>query len=75
MNYRDIKAKLTEKGYGVHDLPLVGKNEDGQTIIVSVVKDIEDGSDAFKVETAQDNGWMRVNIYYKDGTVEELYER
>jgi hypothetical protein len=75
MDYREIKAKLVEKGFGVHDLPLVGKNEDGETLIISVVKDIETGSDAFKVETAQDNGWMRVNIYYKDGTVEELYER
>lgn len=48
---------------------LVGIDEDGSPVIVSI-----DENEA-TIQTLQNNGWIRVNIYYKDGTVEELYKR
>jgi len=47
----------------------VGVNDLGQHVVVSI--DDESAS----VRTLQDNGWQRINIYHKDGTEEELYER
>ena len=29
----------------------------------------------FKVTTFQDNGWIRINYFYKGGNVDEIYER
>ena len=74
-SYAEVKALLRAEGFAESDLPLLGKNEDGASVILSAITDISDGSTAFKLETAQENGWMRINIFYKDGTVEELYER
>ena len=74
-SWADVKALLRQTGFSESDLPLLGKNEDGESVIVSAITNIFDGSTAFKLETAQDNGWMRINIFYQDGTSEELYER
>lgn len=43
-------------------------NELEEDIVVDVSKK------ALKISTIQKNGWIRVNIYYKDGTTEEYYE-
>ena len=48
---------------------MAGKNEHGENVIVEV------SEDAKVTKTLQDNGWVRVNIEHKDGTVEELFER
>lgn len=48
---------------------LVGENSDNETVIVTI--DQESAS----IRTLQKNGWIRENIYYKDGTQEELYTR
>ena len=48
---------------------LVGIDEDGDPVIVSI-----DEKDA-TIQTLQENGRQRITIYYKDGTVEELYKR
>lgn len=48
---------------------LVGKNEDGERVIVSI-------NDNFAVVTTlQNNGWLRSNTYYPDGTATETFER
>lgn len=47
---------------------LCGNNEDGEHVIVSIDKE------KAIVKTAQYNGFIRVNVYWKDGTYEELYE-
>lgn len=48
---------------------LVGKNEHGENVIVSI-------NDNFAVVTTlQNNGWLRSNTYYPDGTETEEYEK
>lgn len=46
-----------------------GKNENGENVIVI------DGEKVKVTKVYQDNGWVRVTYEYKDGTVEETYER
>ena len=48
---------------------LCGVNEDNDNVIVSIDKECA------SVRTLQNNHWQRINIYYKDGTEEEYYER
>ena len=36
---------------------------------------LEVAKDYLKLTTYQDNGWSRINHYYLDGTVDEMYER
>ena len=51
------------------NVPWAGKNENGEHIQVSVNKD------NITVETFQHNNWTRENIYYRDGSAEELFHR
>ena len=53
-------------------LPVGGTNVDGEDVIIEKGK--RDGQNFFKVGTLQNNGWIRVNYYWEDGTREELYE-
>lgn len=53
--------------YGDIDQPFFGKDEDLQDVEISVYKD-----QIIKV-TYQNNGWVRKDIYWRDGTVEELF--
>ena len=46
-----------------------GLSEHGEMVLISVFKD------RIITNTCQKNGWMRKNIYHRDGTTEELYER
>ena len=48
---------------------LVGQNKLGEQVTVSV------NSDNVTQVTFQRNGWLRTNIYWKDGTTEELYDK
>ena len=50
-------------------MPLCGKNGSNENIIVSI------NSDNITIETCQNNGWMRTNVYWNDFTTEELYGR
>ena len=54
--------------YGLRELSS-GTNEDGENVIVHINEEYA------QIETLQKNGWCRVNIYWKDGTTEELYKR
>lgn len=44
-------------------------NEKGENVILEITPKF------LKVSTCQNNDWIRVNIYHKDRTVEETYER
>ena len=46
-----------------------GTNSNGENVVVSI------DNECASVRTLQDNGWSRINIYYKDGCVEEYYEK
>lgn len=50
-------------------MPWSGKNDDGEETMVSI------GEDNIIMETCQNNGWLRENTYWKDGTVEESYHK
>ena len=45
------------------------KNEKDEDVIIEITNDY------LKTLTIQQNGWIRVNIYYKDRTTEEIYEK
>ena len=49
-------------------------NENGESVIVSYFFDNE-GKGILHVRTLQSNGWSRTNIYYEDGTIEEIYSK
>ena len=47
----------------------IGTNESGEEVIVMV------SSDHITASTFQHNGWIRNNVFWEDGTTEELYEK
>ena len=47
----------------------VGTNEDGEYCIVTIDKE------SASIRTLQNNGWIRENTYYPDGTEEEGYTK
>lgn len=51
------------------DIPWSGKNENGEYIQISINKD------NITVDTFQNNGWTRENIYWRDGLKEELFKK
>ena len=64
------KIKKQTKG---KSFPIAGINEQGEpTIIYHGVSEI---GEFYRVDTAQANGWIRTNIYYSDGSGEELYDK
>lgn len=54
--------------HGGSDIPFAGDNENMEEVMISVAKDRID------VVTFQSNGWTRRNVYWRDGTREELFE-
>ena len=58
-----------DKFYGNNSFPIVGENGIGESTI------IEKGKDFYTVSTCQRNGWIHVETYHKDGTVEEEYTK
>ena len=70
MTYNELKKLVEESG---KELPLSATNENGENVIIE--NDYIDGEHAFKLTTAQHNNWCRINIFYQDGNVDEIYER
>ena len=54
--------------YGDSEFPFSGNNENLEETMISVAKERID------VTTYQHNGWIRRNVYWRDGTSEELFE-
>ena len=46
-----------------------GKSEHGEDVYISIFRD------RIVTVTSQSNGWQRKNIYYRDGSREEMFER
>ena len=44
-------------------------NENNENMIIEITPEY------LKTSVLQNNGWIRINIYHKDHTVEELYEK
>ena len=55
--------------YGESETPFIGKNDCGETTMTSIRRD------NIVMETSQNNGWIRKNVLWRDGTTEELYGR
>lgn len=60
-----IKAMNNHEDFDI----ICGKNQDDEFVTVGVF------ADKIMTKTYQNNNWCRVNVYHKDGTIEELYER
>lgn len=56
------------KKYGSSKMPFNGKNTDDENVIIEIYPN------KIRVTTFQKNRWERENIYYTDGTCEELYK-
>ncbi len=54
--------------YGDSDTMFPGTNEDGESVHISIFYD------KIVVVTFQTNHWIRKNVYWRDGTREELFE-
>ena len=76
MTYKELQ-ELTEG----RSLPLFGKNEDGENVIIEhrtekYTHDLDSIERVyFKISTAQHNGWMKIVHIYDDGSVEGFYRK
>lgn len=66
-NLDGMRRLMDEHGHSNTMFP--GVNEDGETTYISIF------SDKIVVSTCQSNSWFRKNIYHRDGSREETYER
>jgi hypothetical protein len=67
---RDFRELLNEFYDGKTEVGLyTSTNENNEQIIVEITNEY------LKTSVFQGNGWIRINIYHKDHTTEELYER
>lgn len=68
-NFSDLNdvIRITEL-YGDSEFPFLGENQNGEGIFVSVFRD------RVVVNTEQSNGFVRVNTYWTDGTIEETFD-
>lgn len=55
--------------YGDTATMLFGEDENGEDTFTSICKD------HIEILTCYDNGWIRKNVYWRNGTREESYER
>ena len=69
MTYDLIKRICEAEVQKGKSFPLFGKNSDGCNVVIDKCEDY------YAIETFQKNGWIRVEIYHKDGTVEEEYTK
>lgn len=65
-NINDV-IRITEL-YGDSESSFFGENQNGERIMVSVFRD------RVVVNTEQSNGFVRVNTYWIDGTIEENFD-
>ena len=66
-NQEAMNALMDEHGKSKTMYP--GTNEHGESVYISSFED------KIVTMTSQFNGWMRKNIYYRDGSREETFER
>ena len=69
MTYQELE-RITKR----QTLPLCGKNVDGENVIIEQGKEPGSGN-FFRLTTAQDNGWTRINILYENGDREEFFRK
>lgn len=50
------------------------RNEKGEYVVIKTYTN-EDGEEVKQCKIYQDNGWVRIEEYYPDGTMTETYEK
>ncbi len=63
----DLMVSLMDD-YQKYDSTLFGTNENGEHVNIGIYKD------RIAVRTYQKNGWTRLNVYYRDGSSEEVFD-
>ena len=53
------------------ELPATAVNDKGENVIVTT--EPSDLGMCYRLDTYQNNGWIRINRYYKDGAWDEEY--
>lgn len=64
MTFDSIKKVMKD------DTMMCGENKEGENVIIQRL-----GLKCYCVSTMQNNGWIRKNYFYSDGSTEETYER
>lgn len=67
--YKEIHKIVMNAEAKGKSLPLNGKNENGEMVIV------EGNASCYRLTTVQKNDWLRINEYYPDGTTTETFEK
>ena len=68
MDFNELMILAEDKGR-----VFTAQNENGENMVISY--DYNGGDRYFRVETAQHNGWTRINYIWEDGTREEMFKR
>ena len=63
--YNDLKNE---------DLGPLFRNEDDEIVEATAGK-YPNGVKFYQIKTYQENGWTRINIFYEDGSTEELFSK
>lgn len=61
------KLKNLMDNYKNYPYMIIGKNENEEDVWIGIFQN------RIETQTFQHNNWVRHNIYYRDGTREELY--
>lgn len=57
----------------ITSFPVSATNSEGENVIL--MKGVDECGSFYETSTFQENGYTRINRYYKDGTTTETYER
>ena len=68
MDFNELMIVAAEEGR-----VFAAVNENGENMLISY--DYNGGDRYFRVETAQNNGWTRINYIFEDGTREEIFKK
>jgi len=69
-SYQDIEKIVCGR-----DLPLMGDNADGECVLLSLGRTLDDGTKSYVLDIFQDNGVTCSHIYWEKGIKEELFSR
>jgi len=68
MTYKEIKKMVEGKS-----LPIMGENQDGEPVIIEEGR--SEAGHFYRLTTAQHNNWCRYNVFYEDGSTDEIYKK
>ena len=73
MTYAKLKKLVDAEKRRGKTLPCTATNENQDDVIISEGE--VEGNHYFETQTLQKNGWIRINCYYADGTIDETFSR